>query len=233
MQTIPNSNEPFLSYAPSGSLDKSRYLFFGTAGGNPANGSARWHDESGSANDLLGLNVDDVFTPLTDANGKAVLQANDLNGGLYSFPFATLPAGDYTIYAVLRPLTLQAPYLLDASGHSLGLGFNTGDLGAYYFGGVKHGNGALSIAANELAIATWRLSSVDGGRVYKNGALVYAGPYSPAAFNAVAALGHDYSTYYAPFIGDLHALVFRQGNDSDAQVAQVQSYLATLAGLTL
>lgn len=235
MQTIPATAEDFIPFGIQ-PIDKTRYLFFGTAG-NAGNTDDTWFDESGKGNHLV-TDPDDTFARTTDAQGKAVYRSSPETGGVWRFPWASLSPSDYTIYMVLRPSSLQNPYLLDAGQHSLALGFNNSDFGAYFRGqgnGGATGVGQLSIAGNELAAVAWRLTSENGGaRVLKNKtAVVTGGPWSQVPFLAGGSFGHDYTAYYAPFNGDIHGFAIRQGNDTDAQVEETTTYLAGLAGMVL
>lgn len=235
MQTIPATSEGFVPFGTP-TMDKTRYLFFGTAG-NAGNTDDAWLDESGHGNHLT-TDEDDTFVRTTDAGGKTVYRSSNVTGGVWRFPWASLAVSDYTIYLVLRPNSLQNPYLLDAGSHSLALGFNSSDFGAYFRGqgnGGATGAGQLLIAGNELAVVAWRLTASNGGaQVLKNNtAVLTGGPWSQVPFLAGGALGHDYSAEYAPFYGDIHSFVFRQGNDTDAQVAETTTYLAGLAGMVL
>lgn len=220
---------PF-GFKPFGNFDPTLYTFFGTAGfaGNTA---VQWQDESGKGHHLTNADADDRFVLTTDAQNKPVYRSSPDTGGVFSLPNLSPTASDYTIYVVLRPAEVGNVYLLDANAHSLALGLNLSELGAYYYAGAPRGS--VSVAVGELALLVWRLQASVGGRVYKNGQLVYTGPYAPSPLNPIATLGHDFSTYYAPFNGDLHAFALRRGNDTDAQVAETSAYLAGLAGLSL
>ncbi|GAB2958933.1 hypothetical protein GCM10027048_27630 [Hymenobacter coalescens] len=215
---------------PEPGIDKSKYYFFGTAGG-AGNTDLLWLDESGN-NRHLTATEDDYFVLTTDAQGKPAYLASEDTGGVFKFPPVNVPNNDYTVYIVVRPTTSDPnPYLLDAGSHSLSFAYGTGDLAPYFRAGIgsaSPGTGVLSVAPNEKAVLAWRMTEGVGGRVYKNRSLVFTGAYTKYPLLSPLTFGHDWSTYYAPFLGYAYALIIRVGNDTDAEFAAMLDYLDTL-----
>lgn len=211
-------------------IDKTRHLAFLEAGDSQSTAS-QWYDQSGNSNHFTQADADRQPTLVADTAGymRYDLSMPGKGHGFWQLPALSPAQADYTIRMVLNVAdNTNENYLFDANNHTLLLSPGPA-VGLYYsslFG--ARGNTVLPLGKH---LITWNLSQVNGGKVYVDGQLLYAGSYTQVPVTG-GRLGQDYKDEYALVSSDYYALSVVLGSDSTSQMQADDAYFRARWGLS-
>lgn len=209
---------------PTATLDKSRYLFYGTAA-HPSSTPALFYDQSGRGNHFTQADPSRQPPRVVDASNRLRYHMNAGPARSFNSPLVQ-EASEFTFYAKIDLLDNEAEtYLLDSLQHSLLLGLGPG-VGVFYTPLLGVHDSSVRLPPSTILV-TWVLSQpslqffVDGvERQLLNS------NYAASPLNG-GRLGGDYANPdFGQLRGYLRAFVALAGVDTAEQRQLVWADLA-------
>ena len=173
----------------------------------------------------------------TLANGLDFLLFDEVDDHLL-FPFIAGDADNFVFSIAVTPEIARDNnpryFGLVSPGINLQCGYVNDGTIFTRVGSVTHGTASSIALGNTYVISHIRQGGVSSIRI--NGtvfSLGGAGPLADSLFSNTGVLGAGYQDFEFKLKGKIHAALFRYGSITEGQLAGIDSYFASLAGVTL
>lgn len=203
-----------------------------------ANDNTTWRDISGNGRNAIIQGAPSFALTPNMQNGKSGYYADVFAGAdsTVFLPDVCLTDEDFTVYMAVKVEAVTNCYLLlmadvanDAGAFNY-IGINSADTNGYFQRKAGGTQGPKTvIAAGETAVLTYQFNR-NGATIRKNGVVLASGlAYIPASFERGSFFGNQSTNQRIQ--GTLFALIVRVGNETAAEIAQIESALFTELGI--